>query len=266
MPHCTTKTCSKCGETKPATSEYFYRAKGASDGLRPDCKVCFNEKQRVYNEANKERIAESKRIYREANKERAAEYQRAYYQAHKKEAVERARKWGIANPEKKRQSSRSYTKRNRERVLAKNRAYHAANKEREAEYARAYYAENKEHILKRSHAYYTSNKEQYAEYQRVSLATNPERHRLHVRIRRARRLKAEGSHTAEDIQRQYQAQKGKCYYCQCKVGDNYHVDHVIPLARGGSNSPENLVISCPNCNQSKGAKLPSEWAQGGRLL
>ena len=46
-----------------------------------------------------------------------------------------------------------------------------------------------------------------------------------------------------------------------KVGGDYHVDHVIPLILGGSNGPENLVIACPRCNLSKGAKMPHEFSE-----
>lgn len=37
-----TKTCTKCGAEKPATSEYFYRSKLYRDGLRSMCKTCCN--------------------------------------------------------------------------------------------------------------------------------------------------------------------------------------------------------------------------------
>jgi 5-methylcytosine-specific restriction endonuclease McrA len=50
------------------------------------------------------------------------------------------------------------------------------------------------------------------------------------------------------------------------VGDTYHVDHVVPLVRGGSDDPSNLVIACVPCNLSKGDKLPHEWKRSGRLL
>lgn len=78
--------------------------------------------------------------------------------------------------------------------------------------------------------------------------------------RRARKRDADGKYDAKDVARQYRAQKGKCYWCGIKVGGVYHVDHVIPLARGGTNGPENIVISCPHCNLSKHDKLPHEWS------
>jgi len=85
----------------------------------------------------------------------------------------------------------------------------------------------------------------------------------------ALKKKAPGSHTIEDVKRQYDRQKGKCYYCGKKLGTGknaYHVDHIIPLSRGGSNDISNLVIACPQCNVSKQDKLLHEWLEGGRLL
>lgn len=54
---------------------------------------------------------------------------------------------------------------------------------------------------------------------------------------------------------QYEVQRGKCHWCGIALGDDYHVDHVIPLVKGGSNGPENIVCSCPPCNLRKGAKI-----------
>ena len=94
-----------------------------------------------------------------------------------------------------------------------------------------------------------------------------EQERVNKEHRRALKRKAGGTHTVADIRDQYKRQKGRCYWCHAKVGDTYHIDHVIPLSRGGSNGPDNLVISCPFCNISKGNKLPHEWdGNGGKLL
>jgi hypothetical protein len=51
------------------------------------------------------------------------------------------------------------------------------------------------------------------------------------------------------------------YICQyCGSAKRLHVDHKIPLIRGGSNAFANLTTSCGPCNQSKGSKLPEDWA------
>lgn len=52
----------------------------------------------------------------------------------------------------------------------------------------------------------------------------------------------------------------KCYYCSAP--DPTHVDHQVPLSRGGSNHPLNLVPCCQSCNLSKGSKLDCEWSLG----
>lgn len=84
-------------------------------------------------------------------------------------------------------------------------------------------------------------------------------------VRRKRNMKLAGGHvSAADIRLQVKSQKNKCWWCGKTIGDEYHIDHVLPISRGGSNNPNNIVISCPKCNLSKGDKLPTEWI--GRLL
>lgn len=43
-----------------------------------------------------------------------------------------------------------------------------------------------------------------------------------------------------------------CRYCGASAPDvTLHVDHVIPLALGGSDKPDNLVTACKDCNLGK---------------
>lgn len=42
---------------------------------------------------------------------------------------------------------------------------------------------------------------------------------------------------------------------------NWHLDHIIPLSRGGQHTRDNVQVSHPKCNLSKKAKLPSEMAK-----
>lgn len=82
--------------------------------------------------------------------------------------------------------------------------------------------------------------------------------------RRANLRNAEGEHTAADLELQYKSQKGLCWWCGRELGDKWHEDHLIPLNRGGTNWPNNIVCSCARCNTSRQDKLPHEWTD--RLL
>ena len=50
-------------------------------------------------------------------------------------------------------------------------------------------------------------------------------------------------------------QQGKCGICRKRLGSDIHVDHVIPRALGGSSAADNLQLTHPECNLSKGAAL-----------
>lgn len=49
----------------------------------------------------------------------------------------------------------------------------------------------------------------------------------------------------------------RCAYCGA-TGD-LHMDHVVPLSRGGTHTIGNVVPACPSCNLSKHNKFLTEW-------
>lgn len=55
---------------------------------------------------------------------------------------------------------------------------------------------------------------------------------------------------------------GLCYYCGAKVTyQELTMDHLVPLARGGRSTKDNLVPSCKTCNNLKKSMLPIEWQE-----
>lgn len=52
----------------------------------------------------------------------------------------------------------------------------------------------------------------------------------------------------------------KCLYCNDHLDiRNWHLDHFIPLAKGGTNRFDNIVPSCYMCNLMKGAFSPAKF-------
>ena len=222
------KQCSMCKEWKPATNEIFGNRKQVALGLNSLCKSCDTKRSRKWRKANPERKKETCRKWREENSERA------------KESV---RKW---------------RKENRERHNESNRKWREANRERAKEYNRKWRESNQEWHKKNSRKWREKNPERAKEYVRKWRKENPEKVVAKGQKRRALKANADGTATAEQIKARFQYHENSCYYC----GDNesgLHVEHRIPLSRGGSNWPSNLVPACPTCNLSKGTKTEKEF-------
>lgn len=129
--------------------------------------------------------------------------------------------------------------------LAWQREYRLANLEREIERARAWREANPEKQRAASKRYYEAHREQYC---------------VANRKRRVRAAGARGSHTGEDVKEKYKQQNGKCYWCGQPLNGTYHVDHIVPISRGGGDGPENICCACPFCNLSKHNKMPWEFS------
>jgi 5-methylcytosine-specific restriction endonuclease McrA len=200
---------------------------------------------------NREAVAAIKRRSYLAHFQHERESRRRYFETHREEHYAANRRWQARNPEKVAEYRRHTREKNRE-VLA--------------ERSRNRYYANRESVLARQKEYRLTHAEERAAQKSRYRVEHLAGHAARERNRKARKRAAPGSHTAADIEAQYERQHGLCFWrkvhsdCLVKLGDDYHVDHVVPLALGGSNGPENLVLACPSCNLSKNAKHPMDWA------
>jgi 5-methylcytosine-specific restriction endonuclease McrA len=112
----------------------------------------------------------------------------------------------------------------------------------------------------------TRNRERFAQVQRKSYrrnyAKNYPRYLANARNRRARASLADGSHTSEEVRAMLRDQGGVCAYCRTALNGGYHVDHMVPLSRGGCNDWTNLAITCGRCNLAKGSMTVEEFLAG----
>ena len=135
---------------------------------------------------------------------------------------------------------------------------------------KAYRQRNKERKAETDKAWQEANKERFTATMKEWRANNPEALRnISRNHRKAARLA--GKHTAKEVQAIFDSQRGLCATCKSKLkksGKNrYHVDHIHPLSKGGSNEKHNLQCLCPSCNLKKSAKHPLDWAkENGKLL
>lgn len=61
---------------------------------------------------------------------------------------------------------------------------------------------------------------------------------------------------------QQKTASGACYYCGKVVAHHeLTMDHLVPLARGGRSTKDNLVPSCKDCNNRKKNMLSVEWEE-----
>ena len=51
-------------------------------------------------------------------------------------------------------------------------------------------------------------------------------------------------------------QGNKCYICDTDLNKGKHLDHHVPLSRGGTHTIDNVVWLCPTCNRQKFSKVP----------
>jgi 5-methylcytosine-specific restriction endonuclease McrA len=177
-----------------------------------------------------------------------------------------------ADPDKHRTRARKWYKENTELALERDRQFRIDHPEKRAALERSWKERNPDKVRTYSRVaskkWRSANPEKRKEVVRAWQDANPETMAANAHKRRARKSQAEGSHTPADLKAILSAQSHRCAYCRADLRKvKKHLDHIMPLALGGSNDRSNLQWTCHACNLSKGKKSPIEFAQQiGRLL
>src|ERR1035441_5902936 len=160
------------------------------------------------------------------------------YAAHREEILADKAAHRKAYPEEARAAGRRSAARHPEKRRIARAAYYASHREEEIAAAMEWAAANPEKVKAISKKHH---------------AAHPLKARAIRARRRALKRNAPGKpYTAQEFRALCDESSWQCSYC-ARVLDivTVEADHIVPLARGGSNGIENIAVSCRPCNISK---------------
>lgn len=154
--------------------------------------------------------------------------------------------WRKDNPEKLKAIAARWSDLHPDRVKAAGKSLYQRKRAEKIQYAKEYYEKNKEAL-----------KPKKAQWQKANLDAC----RVSDQNRRAMKMQR-GGELSKDIKNKLLVlQRGKCACCGQLLGDRYHLDHIMPLALGGSNTDDNIQLLRQQCNNQKHAKHPVDFMQ-----
>lgn len=129
------------------------------------------------------------------------------------------------------------------------------------------YAKNAEKVKAKTAKWYADHHEVALERARKHHAAHPELRRIHENNRRALKKSIGGKLSKGLAEKLFKLQRGKCA-CGCRqdLGNDYHLDHIMPIALGGANEDWNMQLLTQRCNNQKRAKHPIDFMQSRGFL
>lgn len=117
---------------------------------------------------------------------------------------------------------------------------------------------------------YQRNRQKRIDYSAKRIKQNPERHKAYMAIsKRRNHVKVAADTRRRNARRKdngvFKITKKElqhllalpCFYCGSK--QNQTIDHVVAIARGGTDSIGNLITACKSCNSRKRQLTIMEW-------
>ena len=154
-----------------------------------------------------------------------------------------------------RNNNKKYYKKNPEARKAYSRQYHLNNLEARNAYSRQHYLNNLE-----------ERREYGREYHAEKYREDPMYYRLHLGKKRAKEAGVEWDDISSTDLLNYWKQNNistdTCHYCKQTIDEgDLHLDHGIPIIRGGSHTLDNLFPCHGRCNREKFNKTVEEYLE-----
>ncbi|MFZ2586687.1 MAG: HNH endonuclease, partial [Alphaproteobacteria bacterium] len=175
-------------------------------------------------------------------------------------------KYRAENKEKIKAASAAYYEKNKEKLRSASLAWAAANPERTKEIRNKSRVKNIDATKRRERKYREENLDKLKERFRSWAQRNRAQRNLTQRLRKARNRANGGKLSKDLVTRLLKLQKGKCACCWKPLGNDYHLDHIMPIALGGENEDWNIQLLRAECNIRKKAQHPIEYMQSKGFL
>lgn len=215
---------------------------------------------RKYRAEHKEKVAAYQKHWRAKNKG----YTRKYYHRRLKklrpELNKKQREYYAKNQEK----YRSYRIKRRDKDLVYQKQWRNKNRDKWKARRRRHYLKHRVRRLRHESEYRKRNRDRVRQWCKNYRKKFPERVIAYNLNRRTRLMGAKREKDRKRylsfIRRIKSAKIRLCFYCKKPTTKkNRHVDHYIPLSRGGSDTIKNLRVACKSCNCKKCNKMPREF-------
>lgn len=211
--------------------------------------------RRAYYLANKDKVRAYNAAHYAANADAIKATVRAYAAEHREEISARGKADREAHPDKHQARSKAYYKAHREERIAYQKALHATKPETVKAYKRQWWKKNAKVF---SEARKADRPRLRARVKKWYDATYRTKHREKFLARNAKRRALKATTIVEpiDFMAVLRDANGLCGICH-KPLDLFGIDfdHIVPLARGGPHTRENIQATHSYCNRSKGARV-----------
>lgn len=151
----------------------------------------------------------------------------------------------------------AYRSQHRAEKRAYDKRYWGEHRERRLAQKRALYERDRDRILAARRAQRDARRDLDNALRRERYRTNPAMYLAHRHARRATLTANGGAYTAAEWAALLALYENKCAYCG--ASRPLHVDHRIPIARGGRGDIANVLPACGPCNYRKGTMTEAEF-------
>lgn len=141
----------------------------------------------------------------------------------------------------------------------RNSQWAAQNKDSRNASSRKWNASNAEKKRELSQKYRDINKAAINEKRRQQRKTDPTIERLKSATRRARKQGNSSQLSKNIVQLLIAKQNSRCVCCSVPLNNSYHLDHIMPLSLGGTDTDDNMQLLLPRCNLQKYNSTPENF-------